>query len=117
MPAWPGDLPRQPMDGSYTFGAADNVVRTPNDVGQPITRRRFTGSTRFEGGTLALTEAQARSLMDFWDINCAQGSLEFTMPAWRDGVVRDHMFTAPPQFSRSANTYFAAISLQYTTTS
>lgn len=113
MPAWPGDLPRQPMDGSYSYVASDNVVRTENDAGAPITRRRFTGSSRFEMGTLALTETQARSLMDFWDIDTAQGSLEFTMASWRDGVVRDHMFTAPPSISRTANTYFASVSLRY----
>ncbi len=113
MTAWPGDLPRQPMDGSYSYAPVDNVVRTDNDVGPPITRRRFTGSSRVESGTLALNEAQARSIVDFWDIDLAQGSLDFTMPSWRDGVVRDHMFVGPPSISRTANTYYAAVTLRH----
>lgn len=113
MPAWPGDLPRQPMDGSYNYAPVDNVARTENDIGPPIMRRRFTGSSRVESGTLALNETQARSLMDFWDIDLAQGSLQFTMASWRDGVVRDHTFASPPQISRSANTYFASVTLRH----
>lgn len=113
MPAWPGDLPRQPMDGSYNYSPVDNVVRTPNDVGDEITRRRFTGSTRVESGVLPVSETGARSIVDFWDIDCAQGSLSFTMPSWRDGVVRDHKFVGPPQISRSANQYFATVTLRH----
>jgi len=101
------------MDGSYNYAPVDNVVRTDNDVGPPIMRRRFTGSTRVESGTLALNDAQARSLMDFWDIDTAQGSLSFSMPSWRDGVVRDHTFAGAPSISRSANTYFASITLRH----
>lgn len=116
MPAWPPSLPCQPISGSFTWAPAPNIVETPNDVGDVISRRRFTGTTIGEQGTLVLTFDQTEILFQFWAVTCAQGALEFVMRSWRDQVERDYKFVgdAPPQFSRQGSRYFVPLSLKYT---
>jgi len=113
MPAWPESLPRCPIGGSYNFTPSGNVVETPNDVGDVIARRRFTGTTMNETGTMVLTNDEAETLYQFWSVSCAQGALEFIMPSWRDGVLRDYRFSQPPQFNRTATRVFCSLSLRY----
>lgn len=116
--AWPASLPRMPMEGSLSYAPVGNTTGSDNDVGGPIMRRRFTGMTVMESGTLACTRQQADDLFNFWADTLAQGTLEFSMKSWRDGVIRDYSFppNSPPQFSRTARTYYCALSLRYTIT-
>ena len=91
MPAWPGGLPCRPVRG-LTIQFAPNKVGTPNDVGPPIQRRRFTGQTVITSGSLLLTKAQKVTLYDFWANTLAQGTLEFAMESWHDRSIQDHSF-------------------------
>lgn len=117
MPAWPAGLPCRPIRG-ITITLVGNVVATENDVGPPITRRRFTGMTVSISGTLVLTEAQKNTLFNFWTDTLAQGTLEFVMPSWHDGALRDHSFPpdAPPQFMENGTRWDCLLTLRYTVT-
>lgn len=114
MPSWPTTLPKCPVNRSLAWSPVANVVETPNDVGDVIRRRRFTGTSINEGGTLLLTRTQMVTLFNFWAIDCAQGALEFIMASWRDGVLRDYQFIDPPQFAAMATRYSCSLSLRYT---
>lgn len=118
MAIWPALLPCKPLKDSFSRTNAPNTVATPNDVGQPIMRRRFTGRTIIETGTLVLTKAQAQILDEFWATTVAQGSLEFLKAAWFDGSLQDHSFLpdSQPNFTITAGRFFCPLSLQYTLT-
>lgn len=117
MPAWPAGLPCRPIRG-ITIAPVGNIVATPNDVGEPITRRRFTGMTVQITGTLVLDEQQKNDLFNFWADTLAQGTLEFVMANWHDGVLRDHKFSpgSPPQFIENGTRWDCPLMLRYTVT-
>jgi hypothetical protein len=116
MAVWPPTLPKCPVNRSYVWAPASNTVETPNDVGDVISRRRFTGVTITESGTLLLTREQTFILYDFWSISCAQGAIEFIMASWRDEVLRNYRFASdgPPQFVAFSTQFTCALQLRYT---
>lgn len=117
MPTWPGTLPLRPVRG-LSISPVGNKVASENDVGPPITRRRFTGMSVLVGGVLDLSEAQKDTLFNFWAVTLAQGTLEFVMANWHDGSLRDHAF--PPdfelQFVEDGTRWSCPITLRYTVT-
>ena len=118
MPAWPGGLPCRPMRG-LTVTPLANRVATENDVGDPIMRRRFPGTTIEVTGVLVLTRAEKVILFNFWLDTLKHGTLSFAMANWNDGVIRDHFFPPDylPQFSEIASGYSCPITLRYSITS
>lgn len=118
MPVWPASLPALPLNDGFSWEPVDNVVASDNDVGEPIARRRFTGTTIRLSGVLLLTDAQAETLFDFWADTLAQGVLAFTMASWRNGILRQHRFLpkSPPQFPRAGTFYACPLTLFYTVT-
>jgi hypothetical protein len=119
MPIWPSSLPRKPLDGSYREAPAPNTTGTENDVGDPIMRRRFTGRTVKFSGAIHLTDAQKNTFDTFWADTLSQGSLQFSMASWSDGVIRDHnfQFGTVPDFSHQGGVWTCVLALQYTVTS
>jgi len=72
---WPSTLPAYPQFGAKE-PITDNTIRTTNDVGPDIVRRRSTvkgGDTTY---SFMLTAAQAETFRNFWESNLAQGSIE-----------------------------------------
>jgi hypothetical protein len=118
MPTWPSSLPACPVNRSLSWAPVPNVVETPNDVGDVIVRRRFTGTTIIESGMLVLTQAQCQTLFEFWGADCAQGAVAFQMVSWRDQITRDYQFmgTAPPQFAAMSTRFSCNLQLRYTIT-
>jgi len=116
MAVWPPSLPACPVNRTFVWQPVANIVETPNDVGDVISRRRFTGTSIIESGTLLLTRDQTLILFEFWSVSCAQGSLEFVMKSWRDGVLRDYKFVgdAPPQFVQTGPRWTTSLTLRYT---
>lgn len=119
MAIWPAALPARPLNDSFTWSPVPNVVATPVDIGRPIMRRRFTGRSIRLDGALLLEESQWQVLDEFWDVTLAQGTLEFIMASWRDGVLRDHSFVPgeAPRYDRQGLYYLVPLALVYSITS
>ena len=118
MPTWPASLPQCPHNRSLGWSPMPNTIETPNDVGDVIVRRRFTGTTIVETGMFSLTAAQCETLFQFWGVDCAQGAVGFDMVSWRDHILRDYHFmgSAPPQFQAMSTKFACSLQLKYTIT-
>ena len=96
MPAWPATLPEQPLAGTLILQRVPNVVVFEPDIGPNSRRRRQTATgTDIQAGML-LTEAQLETLDDFFENDCADGALSFTMADWQTSETKTFTWNAPP---------------------
>lgn len=100
MPVWPSSLPVKAIAGTHVMRHKANAVQFDPDVGEPIRRPRYQGSSTTETFDLILTNAQRQTLDDFWRFDCAQGTLTF-YAALIDGALRSWWFDSqqPPTAS------------------
>jgi hypothetical protein len=100
MPSWPSSLPTKAIAGSHRYRPQPNAVVFTPDVGEPIRRRRYTGTSTADSFTIKVNSAQANRLYEFYNIDCAQGTLSFFAPLI-DGITRKWWFDTenPPDFS------------------
>jgi hypothetical protein len=83
MMTWPDNLPFRPIKGTLSFRPDPNVTSFQPDVGDSYDHRRYPGRRLVYRGTLWLNPAQAEQLLDFFEDDCASGTLPFEMYDWR----------------------------------
>lgn len=114
MPSWPSSLPTNVIAGSHRMRPDPNVAVFAPDVGEPIRRRRYTGRSSSDSFTLKLTYVQTERLLEFWNHDCAQGTLSFNAPLI-DGVARKWWFDPenPPDFTniRGGDNYEVSVTM------
>jgi hypothetical protein len=111
--AWPAGLPAFVLEDDYAEAWADNVIRTPMDVGPPKVRRRSTAAPRRTGCSQLLTTAQVATLKTYYDTTTAYGSLSFEFTDPRTGSTLEARFLSPPAIRPAAPGYWrAAYSLE-----
>lgn len=96
MPAWPANLPAEPLRGTLSVARETNKVEFQPDVGSPIRRRRYTSNRLMYTFEMTLTEAQYTALDTFFHDDCEDGTLTFTMTDWITGIVSTFEWTAEP---------------------
>lgn len=98
MPTWPttNNFPQKLLRESLRESFANNVVRTPMDIGPPKVRRVTTANPRPISGKQLLTFTQAADLATFYNTTLANGSLSFTWVEPRSGTSCTMRFVSPP---------------------
>lgn len=111
MPAWPGTLPDQPLAGTFTVVRVPNVVSFDPDIGPTLRRRRQTATGSDIQAGLLLTQAQKDILDGFFETDCADGALSFTMTDWESATTKTFTWNAPPAASLTQNADYYQITL------
>ena len=106
MANWPASLPQFSGD-DYGEQDADNVLRSPTDVGPPKARRVSTAGPRIVTGSLDLTDAQVVTLQNFFKNDLLEGSLAFTRTNVH-GASKSCRFLAPPRYNYAGFDWWSA---------
>lgn len=93
MSDWPAELPHFPQINSLSAQPDDTVLRTKNDVGPPVMRNRFTGTSDKYSFNLMMSLAQVNALKTFWAL-IGNGALPFNYVDPVTGATREFSFTA-----------------------
>ncbi|MDH3997701.1 MAG: hypothetical protein OET90_02575 [Desulfuromonadales bacterium] len=97
---WPVTLPQKPLRRGFSESAPKQLLRTQMDVGPAKIRRRFTAAVRPFAIILKLTSAQVQIFDDFYNEDCAAGSLPFSWTHPRTGAAATFRFAGdePPSY-------------------
>ena len=110
---WPASLPQAFKLNTYQPARADNLLRTPVDVGPSKTRRRSLVASRVERGAMDMTRAQWATLVTFYDTTLSGGTLQYSMFDPLGGASREVKFNAPPEPSGSgAGRFVVALEIE-----
>lgn len=95
MAAWPALLPGLRTPG-FSWAPLGNTMAIEPEVGEPMTRRRFTGDLIDVTGTLLLTLAELTEFRNFWRDTLSHGvdRFDWVDPVFGDGV--QMIFMRPP---------------------
>jgi hypothetical protein len=111
MPSWPS-LPA-PLANGVQESFADNLHRTPMDIGPAKVRRRTTANPRPLSFNMLLSKAQLSTLETFYNSTVSGGALAFDMTHPRTGATVSCRFLQPPAFSSVNGLYFTvSVSLE-----
>jgi hypothetical protein len=105
---WPSGLPSIVLEEGYAERWAENVIRSPMDVGPAKLRRRSTAAVRRTTAVQLLTTAQVATLKTFYDTTTAYGSLSFDFTDARTGATLEARYVTPPAIAPAAPGYWRA---------
>jgi hypothetical protein len=109
MAAWPGTLPDKVLKNGYDEVFADNVIRTPMEVGPPKVRRRSTAAPKFFRVSQLLSSTQVGYLDTFYNTTLSSGSIQFDWKHPRTGsAVTTMRFKTPPRVQYVSGDKFRA---------
>lgn len=120
MPTWPSTLPISPVSGSLRITIDPNLAAYQNEVGDDIRRRRYTASRKVYSGTIELAGDQIETLRAFFEDECSDGVLAFTMADWWGltqglSTTAEFKFVQPPEFNhRDVDLYQVSLVLSKT---
>ena len=114
MPAWPSDLPQQPLVQGFSETAPQLAVRTSMDVGPAKVRRRATAGVTQLKCAFRLSAAQRASLLTFWQTTLAAGARSYTWTHPISGAAITCRIVEPPGFTPAAGgvAWLAALSIE-----
>jgi hypothetical protein len=78
MIGWPSSLPEKLRNDGFSSQARSNVAIAEPEVGEVMTRVRFTGRVDDVVGKLTLTGEELRILENFWQYDLKFGALPFS---------------------------------------
>lgn len=95
-------------------GPVDNTIRPQPEVGEPLSRRRFTGEMDdFSGRFTFRTRQELAAFITFYRDDLEDGSLRFDFKHPITGADVEVMFMAPPRWSRNGvRSWSAAVQLR-----
>jgi hypothetical protein len=100
VPTWPATVPFVFLVDGFSHQPVSNSMKVDPEVGEPLTRQRFTGEIDDVSGTLTtLTTEQVNDLRNFYRYDLKDGSLRFTQDDPMIGEAREYLFMAPPRFT------------------
>ena len=112
MATWPVSLPAMPRAGNWRSTPEKNVVEFAPDVGSPLRRRRYTAKRIMYRAEMVITSTQRNTLQSFFEVDCADGSLSFTMADWTTGLSSTFTWIGPPEFEHmSASVWRVGLNL------
>lgn len=83
MPTWPDTLPFRHLQGTLQVTPDPNVTSFQPDVGDSYDHRRYPGRRLVYRFTLPVSATQKELLLDFFEDECASGTLPFEAYDWR----------------------------------
>lgn len=100
MPAWPLSAATIEQNG-YTEGVLmDPTIRSSMDSGEPKARPRFSAVVKkMDGQIIALSSADCDTIFNFYDSDCAFGSLSFTWTHPRTGAAGTFKWAQRPEIT------------------
>lgn len=104
---WPSSLPLDIQDSDEEF--ANNLVRTPMDVGPDKLRRRTTANIKPFSGVMYMTTAEVEIFETFYYNTLESGVLSFYFYPPRKTVVYQCRFASIPQVSTYKGDYWKVI--------
>jgi hypothetical protein len=81
LPQWPSELPQSPLMDGLDIVRLANSIETNMDVGDPKSRRRFTGRRSIMTFGIIVTAYQKSIFDNFYDNTLVDGNQPFT---WTD---------------------------------
>jgi len=112
MPSWPAPpFPQRPESDGYTEQTPEVILRSRMDIGPSKVRKRFSGGglTRF---TLSYQLDEALTQMTDFDTffvtTVDLGSIVFTFPHPRTGVVINGLFLRAPRYTNIGGLIYRA---------
>lgn len=81
LPSWPADLGRPLLDG-LSFSRDDVRQFASAERGPPRVRRRISKASRSATVSFRFTPDQRARFWRFFDVDTAEGSAPFVVPAW-----------------------------------
>lgn len=111
MPAWPATLPAPLIEG-FSTQPANNVQRTPMDVGPPKTRKITSANIRPMSFSLLLTSSQLATLRAFFEDDVAGGATAFTFEDPETGDTVNAKFAQPYSAAHSSGLWRVSVSLE-----
>lgn len=99
--AWPGTIPSEPEQGSYSEQVVSNLGAFQPDVGPPTTLRRSTIKGTKIQAVFFMTSAELALFRTFFETTLGDGSLPFTWVNPIYGVSNKYMFdpNSPPNWA------------------
>lgn len=94
--AWPSDLPT--FNAGLRVRSRAGFVRTPNGIGPPLQRRRYSSTATDYTGQMVFNQAQMTAYEAFYHTTLAEGSKEFTMFDPVTGNQATFRFREPTEF-------------------
>lgn len=103
---WPLSLPTKFISSTYEESFADNLIRSPTDVGPGKQRRRSTGGVRKVSGDEAFTAVELGIFDTFFHSTLSDGAERFEWTHPRLGTTKEFRFIAgiPPKVIRKEDT-------------
>lgn len=95
MTDWPA-IQSSPSIGSLTYQDEDNVLRTQNDVGPPMKRKRFTAFLRHFSFDIIISKDDVETLDTFYKDTLGMGVGEFNFTDPVSGNTEVFNFDSPP---------------------
>lgn len=112
MAVWPVGLPASPLIDGFEDKAPDLTIRSSTDTGIDKLRRRYTAGVREQKIPILMTEAQAVTLDEFYEITLGGGTLEFDYTDPLRGVTKSYRFLSPPAFSSKSDKVMTIIEVE-----
>lgn len=113
MPSWPATLPCIFQLQNTNVAPVASTLAIDPEVGEPLTRRRFTGEMDRVSGTFVFrTRALAETFLTFWRDDLKNGSLPFDFEHPITGDAVSMIFMAEPRLSANGRIWNAAVQLQ-----
>jgi len=103
---WPGGLPQDILQGTYTEQPPDVVVRTEMSAGPAKVRRRATAGVRPVSGRIRVTKSEVATFDTFFDSTLKGGALRFDWKNPRTGTSKELRFTGRPEYAALSDDLF-----------
>jgi hypothetical protein len=97
--AWPITLTTRILLEGYSENWAENVIRSPMDIGPAKVRRRTTAAPYLMTMVQHYTTAHVATFSTFFNTTLASGALSFTITHPRTGGSVEARYTAPPRIT------------------
>ena len=109
MPTWPSSLPEAPLLQGFSETPPETVVRTQMEAGPAKIRRRFSAGVRRFTMQFSMTQDQVAAFDDFFQNDCAGGSLAFDFTHPRTKQAHQFRFQTQPRYEPLTNQRYTVI--------
>ena len=92
---WPVGVPNCIERGSLSNAPIDAVLRSPVDIGKPMTRNRYTSELYNTSWRIQMTSAE-KDILDDWYHNTLNRVLTFDFVSQHAAINKEYSFVSPP---------------------
>jgi hypothetical protein len=113
LPSWPALLPATPLRIGGAHSPVANTVPHEPEVGEVMTRRRFTGRQEDLQTSLVLTPEQTVIFRSFHRDTLKDGALRFSWDDPVTGEAAEAVFLAPPGYGALGRNWSVTLRLRF----